>query len=157
MEEIDHVLARDPAALAHVSWHRRLFLAEHVISSMARFLTGIEIHSAATVGRRVFIDHDLGVVIGETSEFGDDCTIYQGVTLSGTMLQPRGEAPSDPGQGRRGGAGAKILGGFTVGDGARITSNAVVLKGVSPQTTVAGIPPRRCRPYTRAQRSAQRP
>jgi serine O-acetyltransferase len=111
-------------------------------SHIGRFLTGIEIHPGATIGRRVFIDHGMGVVIGETAEIGDDCTIYQGVTLGGTSLA---RAPSATrrwaGRDRRRQC-AKVLGGFTVGDGARVGSNAVVLKPVPPGATAVGNPAR---------------
>ena len=98
--------------------------------SSARWLTGIEIHPGATIGRRVFIDHGMGIVIGETAEIGDDCTIYQGVTLGGTSLTKGAKRHPTLGRDVVVGAGAKVLGGFTVGDGARVGSNAVVIKPV---------------------------
>ena len=100
------------------------------VSHVGRFLTGIEIHPGAKIGRRVFIDHGMGVVIGETAEVGDDCTLYHGVTLGGTSLTEGEKRHPTLGKGVIVGAGAKILGGFLVGDNARIGSNAVVLKPV---------------------------
>ena len=108
----------------------------------SRCLTGIEIHPGAEVGRRVFIDHGMGVVIGETAVVGDECTIYQGVTLGGTSLAPGAKRHPTLGRGVIVGAGAKVLGGFTVGDGARVGSNAVVLQPVPPGATAVGIPAR---------------
>jgi serine O-acetyltransferase len=109
---------------------------------MGRILTGIEIHPGATIGRRVFIDHGFGVVIGETAEIGDDCTIYQGVTLGGTRLYKGTKRHPTLGKGVVVGAGAQVLGGFTVGDGARIGSNAVVVKPVPAGATAVGNPAR---------------
>lgn len=108
----------------------------------ARFITGIEIHPGAKIGRRVFLDHGLGIVIGETTEIGDDCTIYQGVTLGGTSLYKGVKRHPTLGKGVVVSAGAKVLGGFTVGDGARIGSNAVVLKEIPAGATAVGIPAR---------------
>jgi serine O-acetyltransferase len=108
----------------------------------ARFLTGIEIHPGAKIGRRVFLDHGLGIVIGETTEIGDDCTIYQGVTLGGTSLYKGVKRHPTLGKGVVISAGAKVLGGFTVGDGARVGSNAVALKEIPPGATAVGIPAR---------------
>jgi serine O-acetyltransferase len=104
-------------------------------------LTGIEIHPGAKVGRRVFIDHGMGVVVGETAEIGDDCTIYHGVTLGGTSLNGGKRHPT-LGKNVVIGAGAKILGPFLVGDGARIGCNAVVVRAVPPGATAVGIPAR---------------
>ncbi len=112
------------------------------ISHLARFFTGIAIHPGATIGRRVFIDHGMGVVIGETAEIGDDCTIYQGVTLGGTSLAKGAKRHPTLGNGVIVSAGAKVLGGFTVGDGARVGSNAVLLQAVPPGATAVGIPAR---------------
>ena len=112
------------------------------ISHLARFLTGIEIHPGATIGRRVFIDHGMGVVIGETAEIGDDCTIYQGVTLGGTSLSKGAKRHPTLGRGVIVGANSQVLGGFTVGDGARIGSSAVVVKPVPPGATAVGNPAR---------------
>ena len=160
-EDIAMVLERDPAARSTfevltlypgvhaLAWHRlahRLWLANFKwtgrwVSQFARFLTGIEIHPGAIMGRRVFIDHGMGVVIGETADVGDDCTIYQGVTLGGTTLH-KGKRHPTLGRNVTVGAGAKILGPFTVGDGAAIGSNAVVVKEVPAGATVVGIPGR---------------
>jgi serine O-acetyltransferase len=161
-EDIASVFERDPAARSswevltcypgvHAVWIHQLsgWLWNHglkwlgrMTSHIGRWLTGIEIHPGAKVGRRVFIDHGMGVVIGETAEVGDDCTIYQGVTLGGTTLYRGAKRHPTLGKGVVVGAGAKILGGFTVGDGARIGSNAVVVKEVPPGATVVGVPGR---------------
>ena len=161
-EHIDSIIARDPAArsrlevilcypglhaiwlhrVAHFLWHIELKLLARIVSHTARFITGIEIHPAVVVGKRVFIDHGLGVVIGETTMIGDDCTIYQGVTLGGTSLYKGVKRHPTLGKGVVVSAGAKVLGGFTVGDGARIGSNAVVLKEIPPGATAVGIPAR---------------
>jgi serine O-acetyltransferase len=109
---------------------------------LARFVTGIEIHPGAKIGRRVFLDHGLGIVIGETTEIGDDCTIYQGVTLGGTSLYKGVKRHPTLGKGVVISAGAKVLGGFSVGDGARVGSNAVVLKEIPAGATAVGIPAR---------------
>lgn len=160
-EDIAMVLERDPAArstfevltlypgvhalalhrLAHGLWLANFKWTGRWISQLARFLTGIEIHPGAIMGRRVFIDHGMGVVIGETADVGDDCTIYQGVTLGGTALH-KGKRHPTLGRNVIVSAGAKVLGPFTVGDGAKIGSNAVVLKEVPPGATVVGIPGR---------------
>ena len=113
------------------------------VSHAARFLTGVEIHPAAKIGRRVFIDHGMGVVIGETAEVGDDCTIYHGVTLGGTSLGRGEKRHPTIGNGVVIGAGAQILGGFKVGDNARIGSNAVVVKPVAANETIVGVPGRK--------------
>ncbi len=113
------------------------------ISQVGRFCTGIEIHPGAKIGRRVFIDHGMGTVIGETAEVGDDCTIYQGVTLGGTSLGRGTKRHPTLESGVIVGAGAKVLGGFTVGKNARIGSNAVCLKPVPADTTVVGVPAHR--------------
>lgn len=111
------------------------------LAGLVRFWTGIEIHPAATLGKGVFIDHGMGVVIGETAEVGEDCTIYHGVTLGGTSLQ---RAKRHPTLGREVtvGSGAAVLGAITVGDGARIGANSVVVRDVPPNATVVGIPGR---------------
>ena len=160
--DIACILERDPAArskwevltcypglhaiwihkLARWFWVNHLRLLGRVTSHVGRFLTGIEIHPGAKIGSCVFIDHGMGVVIGETAEVGDGCTIYQGVTLGGTSLTAGTKRHPTLGAGVVVGAGAKILGAFTVGDGARIGSNSVVVKEVPPGATVIGIPGR---------------
>lgn len=127
--------------LAHGLWRRRLYLLGRFASHLGRFLTGIEIHPAARIGRRLVIDHGLGVVIGETAEIGDDVHMYHQVTLGGTASS-QGKRHPTIGNNVIIGAGAKILGPFTVGDNARIGSNAVVLEAVPPDTTMVGIPAR---------------
>ena len=118
--------------------HKRFFLARWV-SQHARRRTGIEIHPAAKIGRGVFIDHGMGVVIGETAEGGDNCVIYQGVTLGGTG-KDRGKRHPTLGNNVMVGAGAKILGPFRVGDNAKIAANAVVLEEIPPDSTAVGVP-----------------
>jgi serine O-acetyltransferase len=160
-ESIQTVLEKDPAArsklevllcypgihallfhgLASRLWHWRLTTAARFISHLGRIFTGIEIHPGAKLGRRVFIDHGMGVVIGETAEVGDDCTIYHGVTLGGVALNQGKRHPTLE-AGVVVGAGAKILGPFVVGAGARIGSNSVVVKAVPPGATAVGIPAR---------------
>ena len=160
--DIQCILDRDPAARskwevltcypglhalvlhrgAHWLWRRDLRWLARFTSHFSRWLTGIEIHPGATIGDGVFIDHGMGVVIGETAEVGDGCTIYQGVTLGGTSLTAGTKRHPTLGTGVVVGAGAKILGGFTVGDGARIGSNSVVVKEVPAGATVIGIPGR---------------
>lgn len=118
------------------------------VSHVGRFLTGIEIHPGAKIGRRVFIDHGMGVVIGETAEVGDDCTIYHGVTLGGTSLTKGAKRHPTLEEGVVVGAGAKVLGSFTVGAGAQIGSNAVVVKPVPAGAVVVGVPGRATCPKT---------
>ena len=160
-EDIRAIKERDPAArsawevmtlypgfhaiqiqrIAHWCWLRGLQWLGRAISQFSRWMTGIEIHPGAAIGRRVFIDHGMGVVIGETAEVGDDCTIYQGVTLGGTSLARKKRHPTlEPGVVV--GAGAKVLGPFTVGANAKIGSNSVVVKEVPPGATAVGIPAR---------------
>ena len=161
-EDIRSVRERDPAARSwlevvtcypglHAVWGHRVshWLWMHGLkwlarfnSHLARWFTLIEIHPGAKVGRRVFIDHGIGVIIGETAEIGDDCTIYQGVTLGGTSLTRGAKRHPTLGRDVVVGAGAKVLGPFTVGDGARIGSNAVVVREVPPGATAVGIPAR---------------
>jgi serine O-acetyltransferase len=161
-EDIRSIRERDPAArntweiltcypglhaivlhrLANAFWRAGWFWCGRFISHVARGLTGIEIHPGATVGRRVFIDHGFGVVIGETADIGDDCTIYQGVTLGGTSLAKGAKRHPTLERGVIVSAGAKILGGFTIGEGAKIGSNAVVVKPVPAGATAVGIPAR---------------
>lgn len=123
-------------------WNLGLKWIARLLSMVSRFITGIEIHPGAKIGRRVFLDHGPGIVIGETTEIGDDCTIYQGVTLGGTSLYKGVKRHPTLGKGVVVSAGAKVLGGFTVGDGARVGSNAVVLKEIPPGATAVGIPAR---------------
>jgi len=160
-EEIAVVFERDPAArntwevvtcypgfhaalvhrLSHRLWTRGFKWLARFISHIGRWLTGIEIHPGARIGRRFFIDHGMGVVIGETSEIGDDCTLYHGVTLGGTSWSPGKRHPT-LGKGVVIGAGAKVLGPIEVGDGAKIGSNAVVVRPVPAGATAIGIPAR---------------
>lgn len=158
-EDINSVFARDPAArnflevltnypglhallahrLSHWLWQRGLKWLARSLSTLFRWLTGIEIHPGARIGRRFFIDHGMGVVIGETAEVGDDVTLYQGVTLGGTSWN-KGKRHPTLEDGVIVGAGAKILGPFTVGAGAKIGSNAVITKAIPAGATVVGIP-----------------
>lgn len=160
-EDIESIRARDPAArswaeivlcypglhalliyrLAHACWERRLFLFGRFLSNLGKFLTGIEIHPGARIGRRVFIDHGTGVVIGETAVLGDDVTLYQGVTLGGTSLN-KGKRHPTLEAGVIVGSGAQVLGPLTIGAGARIGANAVVLGDVPKGVTMVGIPAR---------------
>lgn len=128
--------------MAHACWQARLFWLGRFISHISRFFTGIEIHPGAVIGERVFFDHAMGVVVGETAEIGDGCTIYQGVTLGGTSLYKGAKRHPTLGKDVVVSAGAKVLGGFTVGDGAKIGSNAVVIKPVPAGATAVGIPAR---------------
>jgi serine O-acetyltransferase len=127
---------------AHACWTRGWYWLGRFLSHLGRFFTGIEIHPGATIGRRVFIDHGMGVVIGQTAEVGDDCTIYQGVTLGGTSLTRGAKRHPTLGRGVIIGANAQVLGGFTVGDGARVGSGAVVVKPVPAGATAVGNPAR---------------
>lgn len=160
-EDIASVFDRDPAArttwevltcypglhavwahrLSHWLWRHGLRWLARLNSSVARWLTGIEIHPGARIGRRLFIDHGMGVVIGETAQIGNDVTLYQGVTLGGTSWN-KGKRHPTLEDNVVVGAGAKVLGPFTVGAGARIGSNAVVVKAVPPGATAVGIPAR---------------
>jgi serine O-acetyltransferase len=137
---------------AHAAWKRGWRWPARLISHLGRLFTGIEIHPGATIGRRVFIDHGMGVVIGETAEIGDECTIYQGVTLGGTSLGKGTKRHPTLGRGVIVSAGAKVLGGFTVGDGARVGSNAVLLQPVPAGATAVGIPARIVQKSADAQR-----
>jgi serine O-acetyltransferase len=161
-EEIDATLARDPAArsrfevvlcypgfhallfhrLAHGLWRRRWLIAGRFVSHVGRMLTGIEIHPGARIGKRLFIDHGMGVVIGETAEIGDDCTLYQGVTLGGTSLVRGEKRHPTLGNDVIVGSDAQVLGPFRVGDGARIGAAAVVLREVPDGATMVGNPAR---------------
>ena len=160
-EDINSVFERDPAArhtlevltcypgvhavlihrISHRLWRAGLKWAARFVSHVGRFLTGIEIHPGATIGRRFFIDHGMGVVIGETAEIGDDCTLYHGVTLGGTTWG-KGKRHPTLENGVVIGAGAKVLGPIKVGANARIGSNAVVVRDVPANATVVGIPGR---------------
>ena len=127
--------------LSHGLWRRRFFLLGRMVSHLGRFATGIEIHPGAQLGRRVVIDHGLGVVIGETAVLGDDAYLYHQVTL-GTASTAKGKRHPTVGRNVILGAGAKILGNIVVGDGARVGANAVVVSDVEPGQTVVGIPAR---------------
>jgi len=125
--------------LAHACWNRRLLWLGRFISHLARWLTGIEIHPGATIGRRFFIDHGMGIVIGETTEIGDDCTLYHGVTLGGTTWEKVKRHPTLE-NGVIVGAGAKVLGAIMIGEQSRIGANSVVFRDVPKHSTVVGIP-----------------
>lgn len=125
--------------VAHFFYRHRWFTAARTVSQISRFFTGIEIHPGATIGKRLFIDHGMGVVIGETCEIGDDVVIYQGVTLGGSGKE-KGKRHPTIGSNVVIGSGAKVLGSFKVGDQANIGANSVVLKEVPPGSTVVGIP-----------------
>ena len=127
---------------AHWFWMHGFKWSGRFVSHIARWLTGIEIHPGAKLGERVFFDHAMGVVVGETAEVGDGCTIYQGVTLGGTSLYKGAKRHPTLGRDVVVGAGAKVLGGFTVGDGAKVGSNAVVTKPVPAGATAVGNPAR---------------
>jgi len=128
-------------AVSHRLWQWDLRWLARWLAHWGRWLTGIEIHPGATIGRRVFIDHGMGIVIGETAEIGDDCTLYHGVTLGGTSWKAGKRHPT-LGKGVVIGAGAKVLGPILVGDGAKIGSNAVVVRDVPADSTAVGIPAR---------------
>jgi serine O-acetyltransferase len=161
LDEFDSVMARDPAArsrlevllcypgfhavliyrAAHGAWRRKWYLLGRFLSHIGRFLTGIEIHPGAVIGKCFFIDHAMGVVVGETAIIGDGVTLYQGVTLGG-ISRNKGKRHPTLEDGVIVGAGAQVLGPITIGAGARIGANAVVLKDVEPGTTMVGIPAR---------------
>jgi len=160
-EDIRCVFERDPAARntfevlttypgihavlihrwSHFLWNCKLKWLARIFSNIARLYTGIEIHPGASIGRRFFIDHGMGVVIGETTEIGDDCTLYHGVTLGGTSWD-KGKRHPTLGNNVVIGAGAKVLGPVEIGTGVRIGSNAVVLKNIPAEATVVGVPGR---------------
>lgn len=160
-EDIECVFDRDPAArtffevlttypglhavlahrVSHKLWNIGLKWLARLLSTISRWITGIEIHPGATIGRRFFIDHGMGVVIGETAEIGDDCTLYHGVTLGGTSWE-KGKRHPTLSNDVVVGAGAKVLGPINIGDGARIGSNSVVVKDVPAGATVVGVPGR---------------
>lgn len=125
--------------VAHFLWWHRLRLLGRLLSHISRFLTGIEIHPGARIGRRFFIDHGMGVVIGETTEIGDNVLIYQGVILGGTTHEKLKRHPT-LGNNVVVGAGATLLGAITIGDGARVGAGSVVVQSVPPEATVVGIP-----------------
>lgn len=139
---------------AHWFWTHDLKWLGRFVSHLARWFTGIEIHPGAKIGQRVFFDHAMGVVVGETAEIGDGCTIYQGVTLGGTSLYKGAKRHPTLGRDVVIGAGAKVLGGFTVGDGAKVGSNAVVTKPVPAGATAVGNPARIIEADTDAKREA---
>ena len=158
-EDIQTVFAKDPAArswwevitcypglhaiwmhrLAHALWRQRVYWLARFISHIARFLTGIEIHPGARIGRRFFIDHGMGIVIGETAEIGDDVLMYKGAVLGGTSLN-KGKRHPTIGNGVVIGSNAVVLGPITIGDNARIGSGAVVVKPVPADSTAVGVP-----------------
>ncbi len=175
-EELDSIIARDPAArsrievvlaypgfhavvlhrIAHALWRRSFRLLARFLSNIARWLSAADIHPGATIGRRFFMDHASGIVIGETAEIGDDVTIYQNVTLGGvapsvdSAAQVNRKRHPSIGNGVIIGSGAQVLGPITVGEGARIGANAVVVKDVPPGVTMVGVaarqlPPKECR------------
>ena len=161
IEDIRSVFKRDPAArnvfeiitcysgvqaviiyrFTHLLWRYKLYWLARFISTLARWITGIEIHPGAVIGRRFFIDHGMGVVIGETSEIGDDCMMYHGVTLGGTSWDKVKRHPTLK-DGVIIGAGAKILGPITLGKNVRVGSNSVVVRSIDDNSTVVGIPGR---------------
>ncbi len=158
-DDIKAVKERDPAAkstlevmltysglhaviayrISHKLYKKKLYLPARIVSQTARFFTGIEIHPGATIGKGLFIDHGSGVVIGETTEIGDNCTLYQGVTLGGTGKDVGKRHPT-LGNNVMVGSGAKILGPFKIGDNSKVAANAVVLKEIPPNCTAVGIP-----------------
>ena len=160
-EDVQCVFDRDPAArsvfevvttypgvhavlihrLSHKLWGSGWYWLAKVLSTISRWITGVEIHPGAKIGRRFFIDHGMGVVIGETAEIGDDCTLYHGVTLGGTSWE-KGKRHPTLGNDVVVGAGAKVLGPITLGNGVRIGSNSVVVKPVPAGATVVGVPGR---------------
>lgn len=159
MEDIRCALHRDPAArnwvevlfsyaglhaiwayrVNHWLWRHKIYFLARWLAQIARWITGIEIHPGAVIGRRLFIDHGMGVVIGETAEVGDDVTLYHGVTLGGVSLE-KGKRHPTLGHNVVVGAGAKILGAIEIGEGSRIGANAVVVKPVPPDSVVVGVP-----------------
>lgn len=161
VSEVNSIRERDPAAksnleaallypglhavlahrAAHALYEKKHYTVARAISQTARFLTGIEIHPGAKIGKGLFIDHGAAVVIGETAEIGDNCTLYQGVTLGGTGKEAGKRHPT-LGNNVMVGSGAKVLGGFTIGDNTKIASNAVVLGPVPANSTAVGIPAR---------------
>ncbi len=166
-QEIKSIFERDPAArntfevvlcypgfqavliyrLSNVMWRAKLKLIARITANIGRIITGIEIHPAAKIGKKLFIDHGIGVVIGETATIGDNCTLYHGVTLGGVSWE-KGKRHPTLGNNVIVGAGAKILGPITLEDGSKVGSNAVVLESVPMNTTVVGIPARTANEYS---------
>ena len=166
IEEIKSIFERDPAArnapevilcypgfqavliyrLSNIMWKAKLKLIARITANIGRIITGIEIHPAAKIGKKLFIDHGIGVVIGETAVIGDGCTLYHGVTLGGVSWK-KGKRHPTLGDKVIIGAGAKVLGPITIGNGSKIGSNAVVLEDVPDRTTVVGIPARTANDY----------
>ena len=160
-EEIELIKQRDPAARssfeiwltysglhavrsyrkANWFYRRKMYTIARIISQVSRFFTGIEIHPGAKIGKGLFIDHGMGVVIGETTEFGDNCILYQGLSLGGTGKE-KGKRHPTLGNNVMVGAGAKVLGPFKVGDNVKIAANAVVLNEIPPNCTAVGVPAR---------------
>lgn len=158
-EDINCILEQDPAArgsfevvltysglhavwshrVAHALYKRNLRFLARAVSQISRFFTGIEVHPGATIGRRLFIDHGMGIVIGETCEIGDDVTLYQGVTLGGTGKE-QGKRHPTLHDGVLIATGAKVLGSITIGENSKVGAGSVVLKDVPPESTVVGIP-----------------
>lgn len=158
-EDAKNILQKDPAArniftvillypgfhvlvwhkINHFLYNKRLYFISRLLSQLARFLTGIEIHPGATIGKRLFIDHGTGIVIGETSIIGNDCTIYHGVTLGGTGKEKKKRHPTLKNNVIVG-CGAKVLGNITISDNVKIGANSVVLKDIPSNSTVVGIP-----------------
>lgn len=159
LEDIRCAIHRDPAArnwfevllnysglhaiwfyrVTHWLWTKKIYIVARWLSQVARWITGVEIHPGAIIGRRFFIDHGMGVVIGETAEIGNDVTFYHGVTMGGVSLE-KGKRHPTIGDKVVVGAGAKVLGAITVGTGSRVGANAVVVKPVPPESVVVGIP-----------------
>ncbi len=176
LEDIDSFFDRDPAArsraevvlcypglhavliyrLAHMLWQKKYSLLARFISHLGRFMTGIEIHPGATLGKRLFIDHGMGVVIGETAVVGDDVTIYHGVTLGGTSFEKGVIRHPHIGNKVVIGSGAQLLGPIHIGDGARIGSNAVVVRNVEACQTMVGVPARRTKEHPAADEGKQK-
>ncbi|OQY18340.1 MAG: serine O-acetyltransferase [Desulfobacteraceae bacterium 4572_35.1] len=175
-EDIDAVFQRDPAVrsklevvvcypgfhalqlhrMSHKLWQLKMYFIARFVSQLGRFLTGIEIHPGAKIGRGFFIDHGMGVVIGETAEIGDNCTLYHGVTLGGTSWAKEKRHPT-LGDNVVIGSGAKVLGPFLVGSGSKIGSNSVVVKEVPENATVVGIPGKIVSSIKQQQQQQQRP
>lgn len=160
-EDVETAIARDPAArtmievvlaypglhalwvhrVSHAIWLKGHYLVARLLSQLSRAVTGVEIHPGATIGRRFFIDHGMGVVIGETTEIGDDVMLYQGVTLGGRSLEKVKRHPTLE-DGVVVGSGARVLGAVTIGKGAQVGANAVVVRDVPPGAVVVGVPGR---------------